>query len=255
MSLRERICIQSMLNMKASRIVHAIAAVVLLLTSANMLAQVPVLDPRSPDDVTIPKISFEFELPGGNPPHYGLTIEAGGRAAYRSDDSSPVATGADATPPFLVKFLITPATADKIFDLAKALNYFDGNFDYRGGRIANMGAKTLTYKNGSTEHSTTYNYSQNQNLQQLTSLFQGIANSLEYRRRLERLYRYDKLGLEAELKAMEEDLKHNYIAELQVDESILRQIAGDRSVMNITRHRAENILGKIPGETAAAGKQ
>jgi hypothetical protein len=255
MSLSERLRIQRMLNMKASRAVRSIAVFILLLTSASLLAQVPVLDPRSPNDPPVPTITFEFVLAGGNPPHYGLAVEAGGRAAYRSDDTVQVSTGPEAAVPYVVKFLISPANADRAFELAKALNYFDGNFDYRGGRIANMGAKTLTYKNGTIEHTTTYNYSQNQNLQQLTTLFQGIANALEYRRRLERLYRYDKLGLEAELKAMEEDLKRNYIAELQVDESILRQIAGDRSVMNITRHRAENILGKIPGETAEAGKQ
>ena len=255
MSLGDHPRIQSILNMKSTRVLRTIFALVLLLPSVGLLGQVPVLDPRSPNQPTVPTISFEFVLEGGSPPHYGLAVEAGGRAAYRSDDGAAAAANADAAPPYLVKFLITSATADRIFELAKALNNFDGNFDYRGGRIANMGAKTLAYKNGPIAHTTTYNYSQNQSLQQLTSLFQGIANALEYRRRLERLYRYDKLGLEAELKAMEEDLKHNYIAELQVDESILKQITGDRSVMNITRRRAENILSKISGETAEAGKQ
>jgi hypothetical protein len=89
----------------------------------------------------------------------------------------------------------------------------------------------------------------------MTTLLQGIANALEYRRRLERLYRYEKLGLETELKQMEDDVKRNYVFELQVDESILRQIAGDPSVMNISRRRAENMLQKITSETAETGKQ
>lgn len=236
--------IQSMFTMRAIPALRLIAAAVLVTTTSALLAQVPVLDPRSPNDPPAPVISFEFTLNGGAPPHYGLTVEAGGRAAYRSDDEVPV-KGTDNGTPYLVKFLISRSTADRIFDLAKALNYFQGDFDYRGGRIANMGAKTLTFKNGETEHSTTYNYSQNQNLQQLTTLFQGISNALEYRRRLERLYRYDKLGLDGELKAMEDDVKRNYIAELQVDESILKQIVGDSSVMNITRRRAESILSKV----------
>ena len=230
------------------------AVALLLLISGKLFAQVPVLDPRNPNDPPAPVISFEFTLDGGNPPHYGLTVEAGGRAAYRSDDEVPV-KGVESGTPYLVKFLISRATADRIFDLAKALNYFQGDFEYRGGKIANMGAKTLTFKNGETWHSTSYNYSQNQNLQQLTSLCQGISNALEYRRRLERLYRYDKLGLDGELKAMEDDLKRGYISELQIDESILKQIVGDTSVMNITRRRAENMLAKIDNASATAGKQ
>ena len=240
-------------TMKA--ITRMVAFVALLTISAVMAAQVPILNPRTPNDKPLPIITFEFVFEGGTPPHYALAIEAGGRAAYRSDDSVPVAKGEDSTPPYLVNFLISSANADKIFNFAKALNQFQGDFDYRGGRIANMGAKTLTYKYGDATHSTTYNYSQNQNLQQLTTLFQGIANALEYRRRLERLYRYDKLGLDAELKAMEDDVKRNYVMELQVDEPILRQISNDRSVMNITRHRADNILAKTGGEAVEAGKQ
>ena len=155
----------------------------------------------------------------------------------------------------MVKFLMTPANAQRIFDLARELNFFKGDFEYRGGRVANMGTKTLTFKNGDASNAMTYNYSQNQSLQQLTTLFQGISNALEYRRKLERLYRYEKLGLEDELRHMEDDVKRNYIAELQVDESILHQIANDRSVMNISRKRAENILARIPSsETAEAAK-
>ncbi len=246
MSLAAAERIQTMFTMKARQVVRLITAAVILTATTALLAQVPVLDPRTPNDPPAPIISFEYTLDGANPPHYGLTVEAGGRAAYRSDDEVPV-KGVESGTPFLVKFLISRATADRIFDLAKTLNYFQGDFEYRGGKIANMGAKTLTFKNGEIYHSTSYNYSQNQNLQQLTTLFQGIANALEYRRRLERLYRYDKLGLDGELKAMEDDLKRNYIAELQVDESILKQIVGDSSVMNITRHRAESILSKING--------
>ena len=255
MSLATPQRIQSMFTMRTSQAIRLIVAVVLLTTATALLAQVPVLDPRNPNDNPAPIVSFEFTFDGANPPHYGLSVEAGGRAAYRSDDEVPTKGATENGTPYLVKFLISRGTADRIFELAKSLNYFQGDFDYRGGRIANMGAKTLTFKNGETQHSATYNYSQNQNLQQLTSLFQGISNSLEYRRRLERLYRYDKLGLDGELRSMEDDLKRNYLAELQIDESILKQIVGDSAVMNITRRRAESILAKINTESAENGKQ
>ncbi len=240
--------------MRFTRALRKISSFILLTTSASLLAQVPVLEPRTPTDKQPPIITFEFVFDGARPPHYAIAVESNGRAAYRSDDTVPVPTGDEALP-YMVHFLMSSGNAQRIFELAKSLNYFQGDFDYRGGRVANMGAKTLTFKNGATEYKTSYNYSSNQNLQQLTTLFQGIGNALEYRRRLERLYRYDKLGLEAELKSMEDDVKRNYVAELQVDESILKQIVGDSSIMNISRRRAESILARISNETAEAGKQ
>jgi hypothetical protein len=244
-----------MFMVERSWMVRTIAVFALLVASVSLSAQVPVLDPRSPNDKPVPVVTFEFTFAGANPPHYGIAVEAGGRAAYRSDDTAPTTPGEASGTPYLVKFVISRSNADRIFELAKSLNYLKGDYEYHGGRIANMGSKTLTFKNGETENATTYNYTQNQNLQQLTTIFQGVANTLEYGRRLARLYRYDKLGLDKELRAMEEDTKRNYLAELQLDEAILKQIAGDASIMNISRRRADNILGKIPNESAESGKQ
>ena len=232
---------------------RAAAIFLALFLSASLWAQTPNLEPRTPEERQTPIVTFEFVFAGAQPPHYSLSVEGSGKAAYRSDEGE--SSGAEAGQPYMVKFLMTPANAQRIFDLARELNFFKGDFEYRGGRVANMGTKTLTFKNGDASNAMTYNYSQNQSLQQLTTLFQGISNALEYRRKLERLYRYEKLGLEDELRHMEEDVKRNYIAELQVDESILHQIANDRSVMNISRKRAENILARIPSsETAEAAK-
>lgn len=221
-----------------------------LLLAATMWAQTPNVEPATPPEAQAPSVSFAFAFPGSDPGQYSLTVESSGRAAYRADDI----LGPNATPlgdPYMVKFVLAPATAQRIFALAKALKYFDGNFEYRGGRIANMGAKTLTYRNGERETRTTYNYTTNQDLQQLTTLFQGIATSLAHGRRLDRLYRFDKLGLEAELKSFEQDVKSKFATELEVDEAILRQIADDPAVMHISRKRAEALLAQIGKEDAA----
>ncbi len=233
---------------------RTITIVILLCCSALLNAQTPVVEPRTPPDAQPPIVSFDFVMAGAQPAHYAISVEGSGKAAYRSDDDLTDQAKENGTP-FTVKFIVSPPTAQRIFDLAKALNYFKGDFEYHGGRVANMGAKTLAFKNGDTENVARYNYSQNADLQQLTTLFQGISNALEYRRRLERLYRYDKLGLEAELRHMEDDAKRNYIVELQVDESILKQIAGDSSVMNISRKRAENLLARINNEPSQSGKK
>jgi hypothetical protein len=244
--------IQSMFMMKAKFLALALIAI---LGVVNLSAQVPTLDPRAPYDKPVPLVTFEYTFDGANPPHYSLAVEAGGRASYRSDDTLPVTKGEESGTPYLVKFTMSRANADRIFDLVKSLNFLHADFEFHGGRIANMGSKTLAFKNGDIDNTTTYNYTQNANLQQLTSLFQSIGNTLEYGRRLQRLYRYEKLGLDAELKTMEEDAKRNYLAELQLDEPVLKQIAGDSSIMNISRRRAESILSKVPSEAAENGKR
>lgn len=211
-----------------------------------MWAQAPNLNPKVPPEQQIPVVKFEFVLPGAAPPHYALSIEAGGTAAYRSDAEPAVGSnpGDGGETPYFLKFNISRATADKIFNFAKDLNYFQGDFEYHGGKVANMGAKTLTFKDGTRENSFTYNYSQNPKLQQLSSLLQGIASAVEYRRALEQLYRYEKLGLEEKLRHMENDINTGYVAELEIDAPILKQIVQDHTVMNITRRRAEKILAK-----------
>lgn len=247
--------IQSIFRVERTFMFRQFVVALLLIASTNLVAQVPTLDPRSPNDKPVPLVTFEYTFPGATPPHYGLAVEAGGRAAYRSDDTVPQTKGEESGTPYMVKFLISRTTSDRIFELAKSLNYLKGDFEFHGGRIANMGSKTLEFRNGEIDNTTTYNYTQNQNLQQLTALLQSISNTLEYGRRLQRLYRYDKLGLDAELKNMDEDAKRNYLAELQLDESILKQIAGDPSIMNISRKRAESILQKIPSESAESGRK
>ena len=220
----------------------------LLIASFQLWAQAPNLNPQVPPEQQIPVVKFEFVLPGATPPHYALSIEAGGTAAYRSDaepptGSSPSTPGGGGEQPYFLKFDVSRATADKIFNFAKELNYFKGDFEFHG-KVANMGAKTLTFKDGSKENSFTYNYSQNPQLQQLSSLLQGIASAVQYRRDLEQLYRYEKLGLEEKMRQMENDVNSGYVAELEIDAPILRTIVNDHSVMNITRHRAEKLLAK-----------
>jgi hypothetical protein len=236
--------IQTMRTMNVRQAIILLTAV--SISTAVALAQTP--------DAQPPIISFDFVLAGAQPPHYSISVEGSGKAAYRSDDELNDQAKENGNP-FLVKFIVSSQTAQRIFDLAKTLNYFKGDFEYHGGRVANMGAKTITFKNGDAQNTTTYNYSQNADLQQLTTVFQGISNALEYRRRLERLYRYDKLGLDAELKRMEDDVKRNYVAELQVDESILKQIASDPAIMNISRKRADALLTRIGNSPQESGKK
>lgn len=213
-------------------------------------SQVPT-DPDRKQEAPVPIVSFDFVLSSVQPAHYAIAVASTGTAAYRSDDT--FANGKPSGDPYILNFVVTEPTRGKIFVLAKEANYFNGDFDFTKGRIANTGIKTLTYKEGNLtenldmpvkghEHQTTYNWSQNSAIQQLTDIFQGISATIELGRRLDFKRRFDKLGLDAELKSAEEMQKNGFLQQIQVIAPVLKNIANDVSVMHIARERAKQIL-------------
>jgi hypothetical protein len=221
-----------------------------LALSCACLAQSPNPQPTARQRA-LPIVSFDFLLEGSTPPHYSIAVEPDGKATYRADEV-PGAAGAAPMQPYSQQFLVSDPTRTRIFDLTAALQCFQGEFEYRGGNhLANMGAKTLKCTWADRETHTTYNYSTNPQLQELTTLFQNISNTMVYGRRLDYLHRYDKLGLEAELKSMEEQEKNKRLAELQAVAPQLERIVNDSSILNVTRYRAEHLLQVIKSNPAA----
>jgi len=146
--------------------------------------------------------------------------------------------------PFSYTFTMSSSNVARIFDLALNARYFDGDVDYRKGRQANTGKKTLLYQDSFRRHEAEYNYSTHQEIQQLTKIFQSIALTMEFARQLQYFHRYQPLALEEDLKRMEEMAKGNDLLELPAIAPILQQIADDKSVLNVSRVRALKLLGK-----------
>lgn len=216
--------------------------------SCVSVAQTPNPEPKNPES-PVPIITFDFVLQGGTPPHYSIAVESNGKATFRADEVP--ASDHAALQPYLYQFLVSEPARSKIFELARALHYFQGDFEYHGGRIANMGNKTLTFKQGTRETHASFNYSTNPRLQELTTIFQKMEMTLEYVRKLEYLHRFDKLGLEAELKSMEDQAKDKQLGELQAAAPQLEKIVNDSSVMNVSRRHAEHLLQMISANPAA----
>ena len=139
-------------------------------------------------------------------------------------------------------------TRQEIFDLAARAHYFERSVAYTKGRLANMGAKTLTYSDEKVFHQQTYNYSSMSPVQQLMEIFQNISSTLEMGRRLEFSYKYEKLGVDEDLRNMDDAAKSNRLLEVQALAPLLNQIANDPSVLNIARERARKLLNTTAGQ-------
>ena len=194
-------------------------------------------------------VAFKFDWDQGHPwQRYTITVDDAGNAHFEGV-GNPEESGE--TDSFSQDFTMTEANRGKIFELAKKLDYFQGNFETKQKNIAKTGQKILEYHGRgaqSADHSSTYNYSPNTDIQELTKLFQSIATTLDYGRKLAFQYRFDKLGMDARLQALQDSQASHYVEELQAIEPILRKIADDPNMMHISRMAAKQLLRTLgPG--------
>lgn len=205
------------------------------------------LPARTADSATV---SFTLDFPNSSPEHYSITVEKDGHAHYESvakisDDSEDRQT-------YQTDFELSDATRGRIFDLAAQAHYFSGKIDSGNKKLAFIGSKKLSYRDGQRNLSADYNYSSVPAVQQLTTLFQSLSATLEFGRRLAYFHRYQKLALDDELTHMEEAARRGEIIELQAVKPVLKQISDDETVMNIDRARALRIIDL--GSSPTAGK-
>jgi len=194
-----------------------------------------------------PTITYDRFWEAATPQNVTLTLESTGKAKYVSrNPKRPAPEGEDADPDYVLEFTMSPENSDRLFQLAKEANYFDGSFDYSKHRVASTGLKTVTYSDAARHFQTQYNWSENKSIEQFTRLMEGVANTIEHGRKLQFKYRFDKLGLEAELKGMEEMAQREELAEIQIIAPLLQKMSDDTSVLHIARQRARRLLGSLP---------
>jgi hypothetical protein len=187
-----------------------------------------------------PVVTFTLDFPGSQPEHYSLRVPSDGAAHYES--SGKLSLDSDETDSFDLDFTASVATRQKIFELAAKAGYFQKDLDSHHKNLAFTGKKSLSYKDGKRSGESTFNYSSQPAVQELTNLFQDLSTTLEFGRRLHYDHRYQKLALDAELKRMEEMARNGPLVELTAIAPILQQIVGDATVMNVSRARAQRLL-------------
>lgn len=147
------------------------------------------------------------------------------------------------------RFDISKPTCDKVFELAKQANYFDGDFEFRKHKVAYTGDRVLGYFAPGVSHKASFTWSENPAIQQLSATFEGIAATIEAGPKLERQYKFEPLGLNQQLGLLVDRAQKGYLRELRLIEPTLSRIANDPKVMNIARQRANQLL-----KLASAGR-
>ena len=184
-------------------------------------------------------VVFTMDFPESNPKHYSIAVDSAGHARYECtgkvvEDSEEQA--------YKAEFEVSAGNREKIFERAKQAHYFTGSIDSNNRKLAFTGTKTLSYQDGQRSNTKQYNYSNLAPVQQLTALFQSVAETLEYGRRLSYYHHYQKLALDDELKHMEAQARNNELSELQGVNPVLQEIFEDTSVINGVRARAQELM-------------
>lgn len=215
-------------------------------------------------------VTFTVDFPASEPAHYSIRVQSDGACRYQSgsrlsadsietdshdndsrgnDFHGNDSRGDDShdNDSFDLDFTLSAETRQKIFGLAAKAGYFQKDVDSHRKGMAFTGKKTLSYKDAQRSGESTYNYSAISAVQDITSLLQGLAATLEFGHRLEYDRHYQKLALDEELKRMEEMAHSNQLIEITAVQPILDQIIADQSVINVTRARAQRLLERAGG--------
>jgi len=191
-------------------------------------------------------VAFSLDFPNSDPEHYSIAMQSNGDGHYEC--SAKISESSDERETYQTDFTFSDATRPHIFDLTAQAHYFAGKVDSGNRKLAFTGAKKLIYKDGLHQSEAAYNFSSQPIIQQLTTLFQSVAATLEFGRRLAHYHRYQKLALDDELKKMEDEARRGGLIELQAVKPVLQEIHDDPSVMNVVRALAQRIMdmGYVP---------
>lgn len=216
------------------------AAVLLIAFGTALGAQTP----AEAGGLTKTEVRFDFARAGLQVPKYTLAVKEDGNGTYVAEDNS------SSNPQQVTRgFKLSQPTTDKIFSLAVYVH--PKACGTRAKNIADSGAKTLTYVTSTATSSCDYNYSDSKEIESLTNIFEGVAETMDLGRRLDFLHRFDRLGLDDAIGFLSQEIASGRALELETIEPSLRSIASDEQVMQRVRAKAAALLALIPPDAAS----
>ena len=190
------------------------------------------------------RVVVAYDRPGLSIPHWQIVIPPRGMAQYTG---APV-KGND---PGTVNFWISEAGRAKLGSmLAGSKGLTPCETKTKG--IANMGQKNIVYTpaNGEAAHCT-FNFTDNKPLSDAFSYLMAIAGTVQAGLEIERLHRYDRLGLDPLMIRLSDDIKQGRAAEIGAIKSTLESLVTDPALLERVRTRAQQLLDLEKTQEAA----
>jgi hypothetical protein len=190
------------------------------------------------------RVVVDYDRPGMSVPHWQVTVPQRGLAQYTG---VPV-KGND---PGLVTFHISDAGRAKLgLMLAGSKGLWPCETKTKG--IANMGQKKVEYTpDGGPPATCTFNYTDNKALSDATNFVIAVVATVQTGLELERLHRYDRLGLDPVMLRLADDVKEGRAVEIVAIKPTLESLVSDTAVLERVRMRAQQLLDLAKQQDAA----
>jgi hypothetical protein len=215
-------------------------SITLLAVGCRLFAQNPQLHTRSGS--TFPTVIFTSVLWTADPSYYSIAIDSTGTATYQSAPASIERTGV----PYTVEFQVSDRTRRTAFNVTRQLDFFREPAGESLTSAQNSSVRTLAYHDSQLHNQVTYGASPDSEIEELTSVFEGISETLEFGRRLAHLHEHDRSALDGELDRLQTSADRRTLRELPVIAPILLSIASDNRVESASRDKAEALLNRLP---------
>ena len=214
--------------------------IMLLAVAYSLSAQNPQLHTSSGSK--FPTVIFTSVLWTADPSYYSLAIDATGTATYQSAPDSIEHTGV----PYTVEFQVSDRTRRTAFNVTRDLDFFREPEGEALTSAPNNSVRTLRYHDSQIHTQVTYSASPDSAIEELTSIFEGISETLEFGRRLAYFHEHDRGALDAELDRLQASADRRTLRELPVIDPVLRSIASDDRVESTSREKADALLNRLP---------
>jgi hypothetical protein len=232
----------------ATRVIQTIAGFAVACVAARANGLQMAAAPVSSTQIAVKgsAVTFQFDRTGLPVPRFTLLIREDGSGTYHAEETERRSADSALQQVSLKQvdreLMLTPELTAKIFTTARTLKYFNIFCGTKAKNIADTGKKTLSYAGPDGAGTCTYNYSDEKSVSALTDMFYAIAYTMDVGRRLDFERRFDRLGLDAELIALEKSAQEKNALELGNIAPTLRKIAGDEELMQRVRVRATKLL-------------
>ena len=191
-------------------------------------------------------IVYHFERVGLPVPVYTITLHEDGTGTYAGTRMAvPIGNNpAEVQEPnssISGTISVSPVTTAKVFEEIRTTGHL-AHCDTKLKNVADSGTKTLDYTGSDGHAACTYNYTESKPIVAITEIFQGIQEMLEFGARLEHEHRYDRLGLDAEMQKLVNEIKEKRAVEVLTIAPTLKSIAEDSQVIERVRVQAAKLL-------------
>lgn len=180
------------------------------------------------------KITYIKSFPNSVPAYVLITIDKAGNGEYREaiDDTSPL------------KFQLENEEMAQVLALAARLEWFKRPLE-SGLNVARMGEKTFRFEDGQAKSEVKFNFTQDPDGRALHEWFERIAESELNLINLQRVIRFDRLGLNQALLNLQSCYDRKRLVAPSQFLPLLDRVVKNESFMHMSRERAAALAEAI----------